>query len=80
MIAQTLKALLMTFAFLVFSGCAKTIYVPQNVMVATPVACTVEEPACDNTKKTDTEIVTEARLCIRRLKDALKACKIIEIQ
>lgn len=76
--AQTLKALLMIFAFTASSACTKIIYEPQEVFIPTPIACTIDEPHCDSTKETDTEIITEARLCIRRLKEALSACKIIE--
>ena len=73
MTAQTLKIFSAIFALVVFSGCAlkpatQTVYVPVYK------ACAVSMPECDNTKVTDTELLTEARLCIRRLKDALNAC------
>lgn len=73
-----LKTLLTTFALLVFSGCTKTIYEPFEVLVAAPVACTVPEPYCNHNKPTDTEVLTEARLCIKRLREALSACKFTE--
>lgn len=73
--ARILKTLSMIFALMVSSACSKTVYEPVEVIVPTPVACTVPEPYCDHTKATDTEVVTEARLCINRFREALTACR-----
>lgn len=73
MTAKTLKIFSAIFAAMVFSGCtAKP--VTQPVYIPAYKSCQVDMPECDNTKVTDTELLTEARLCIRRLKDALNAC------
>jgi hypothetical protein len=66
----------MILGLLVFSGCAKQIaYVPQEVLVPVPVSCEIPPPKCDHKKVTDTELITEARLCIRRYKAALDHCR-----
>lgn len=70
MSAKTLKPFLMIFAVVVFSGC--TTY--EQVLVPVPIPCEVKEPVCDHTKETDTELMTEARLCINRLQEALRVC------
>lgn len=77
MSVQILKKFLMIFVLAAFSaGCApKVIYEVKEVKIPVPVSCKVEHPVCDNTKSTDTELITEGRLCIRRYKDALSACQ-----
>lgn len=76
MSARILKTLLAIFALMVSSACTKTIYKPMDVLVPTPVACTIPAPKCDHKKETDTEVITEARLCIKRYKEALSACRL----
>lgn len=64
------------FALLASNGCAKqTVYVPQEVLIPVSAPCDVEVPKCDHTKATDTELITEARLCISRYKAALEHCR-----
>lgn len=64
------------FALLASNGCAKqTVYVPQEVLIPVSTPCDVEVPQCDHKKATDTGLITEARLCIKRFKVALDYCK-----
>lgn len=74
--APMLKLFLMIFALLVFSGCTRTVtvYKPVEVLVPVDVPCAVPAPVCDSSKTTDTELITEARLCIRRYREAFNAC------
>ncbi len=75
--AKTLLRSLTIFAVLVFSaGCSeKIVYVPQEVLVPVHTGCKIEHPVCDHDLDTHTEIVTEARLCIRRYRLALDYCR-----
>lgn len=67
---------LTTFAVLASNGCSKQkVYVPQEVLIPVPVSCDIPHPKCDHTKATDTELITEARLCISRYKAALEHCR-----
>ena len=77
MTAKTLKQFLTIFAIAAFSaGCApKIIYETKEVKIPVAVPCKVKHPVCDNNKGTDTELITEGRLCIRRYRDALSACQ-----
>jgi hypothetical protein len=74
--AKRCALFLTTYAALAFNaGCTtRTVYVPQEVLVPAPVACDVPEPVCDSSKVTDTELLTEARLCIKRTREALHYC------
>ena len=77
MSAKTLLQSLTIFAALGFSaGCSeKIVYVPQEVLVPVHTGCKIEHPQCHHDLDTHTEIVTEARLCIRRYRLALDYCR-----
>ena len=75
--AKTLLRSLTIFAVLGFSaGCSdKIVYVPQEVLVPVHAGCKIEHPPCSHDLDTHTEILTEARLCIRRYRLALDYCR-----
>ena len=48
--------------------------VNKPLYVNVPVKCSIPEPTCDNTIKTDTALISEMRLCINRYKEAWLEC------
>lgn len=73
---KILKALSMTFAILLFSGCSeKIIYVDRPIEVKIPVQCKVPETHCNFNKQTDTEVIIALRTCIQDLIESTKICK-----
>ncbi len=73
---KILKALSMTFAILLFSGCSeKIIYVDRPIEVKIPVQCKVPETHCNFNKQTDTEVIIALRTCIQDLIESIKVCK-----
>ena len=74
--AKTLKASLMIFALLLFSGCSeKTLYVDRPIDVYIPTKCIIPETHCDFNKATDTEVITSLRTCIEDLRKSIEICK-----
>ncbi len=75
--AKTFLTFLTISALTAFNaGCTeKIVYVPKEVLVPVAVGCKAAEPVCDGSMATYTEIVTEARLCVRRYRAALDYCR-----
>lgn len=71
---KILSAFLMISGLMVFSGCSSVVYEPVEVLVPIATPCAIEAPQCDYTKVTDTALITEMRLCVRRYKAALHYC------
>ena len=86
MIVKYLKNRFLIFVLMVssiafsISGCSVKQSEPEIVIVREPkdvyipVKCNIPEPVCNNKLESDSEIITEMRLCINRYKEVYKSC------